>query len=53
MKRLLLAAALALVPVSPAHAGDWSPASLPAAAPVVLAVLGFLVIAGALRGRKL
>jgi hypothetical protein len=53
MKRLLIAAALTLVVTVPAHADSWSPATLPDAVPVALVALGFLVVASAMRGRKL
>jgi hypothetical protein len=53
MKYPFLAAILTLTSAVPAHASAWTPASLPDAAPVALVALGFLAIAGAMRGRKL
>lgn len=57
MKFPLLATVLTLASAVPAHASAWTnawrPASMPDAAPVALVALGFLAIAGAMRGRKL
>lgn len=53
MKHLTKAAVLLLLSATPSHAGSWTPPSLPDAAPVALVALGFLAIAGAMRGRKL
>ncbi len=53
MKPLTLTAALALFAAAPAHADSWSPASLPDAGLAALVVLGFILVAGSMRGRKL
>lgn len=53
MKAVWFAAALALVGAAPAFAGSWSPQGIPDVALVVIVALGFLAIAGAMRGRKL
>jgi hypothetical protein len=53
MKTLSIAVAMAFLAAAPAHADAWSPPSLPDAAPVALVALGFIAIAGAMRGRKL
>jgi len=57
MKYRLLATILLLSSAAPAHAkawtNAWQPASLPDAAPVALVALGFLAIAGAMRGRRM
>jgi hypothetical protein len=51
MKALWFAAILALAGVAPAFAGSWSPQAMPDVALVVIVALGFLAIAGAMRGR--
>jgi hypothetical protein len=53
MKAVWLAAGFALAGAAPAFAGSWSPQSMPDVALVVMVALGFLAIAGAMRGRKL
>jgi hypothetical protein len=53
MKAVWLAAAFALTGVAPAFAGSWSPQAMPDVALVVIVAIGFLAIAGAMRGRKL
>jgi hypothetical protein len=53
MKAVWLAAGFALVGAARAFAGSWSPQSMPDVALVVIVALGFLAIAGAMRGRKL
>jgi hypothetical protein len=53
MKVLWIAAGLALVGAMPVVADSWSPQSVPDAALIAVVALGFLAIAGAMRGRKL
>jgi hypothetical protein len=53
MKPLWIAPLLAVVAATPAYAGSWSPQSIPDVALVVIVALGFLAIAGAMRGRRL
>lgn len=53
MKALWIAAGLALVGAMPALANSWSPQSIPDAALLAMVAVGFLAIAGAMRGRKL
>jgi hypothetical protein len=53
MKALWIAAGLALVGVMPAIANSWSPQSVPDATLIAVVALGFLAIAGAMRGRRL
>jgi hypothetical protein len=53
MKAVRFAALLSLAGVAPAYAGSWSPQSMPDVALVVIVAIGFLAIAGAMRGRRL
>ena len=53
MKAVGFAAVIAVTGVAPAFAGSWSPQAMPDVALVVIVALGFLAIAGAMRGRKL
>jgi len=53
MKALSLTAVLTFAAAAPVFAGSWSPQAMPDVALVVIVALGFLAIAGAMRGRRL